>query len=110
VKKIVFWLLILGLLGYTGFKFGKPYYRYFALRADAQEVAKVSFEFQQRNEEDIRNMIFARAKELEIPIDKKDILVTRGENIMRIRTSWSEVVDMHGIFQKTLVFKVDTRG
>ncbi len=104
MKKTLFWLLILALLIYSGIKFGTPYYRYWAFKADAKEIVKVPLE----NEEEAKNKIFERAKELKIPINMEDIEISRNEKIMRVRTSWFEVVDLGGLYQKTLKFSVDT--
>ncbi|MDI6889818.1 MAG: hypothetical protein QMC83_02605 [Thermodesulfovibrionales bacterium] len=104
MKKAIFWLLLFAFLAYSGIKFGMPYYRYLAFKADAKEISRVSLE----NEEGIRDKVFERAKELKIPISKGDIEVSRTGRIMRIRTSWFEVVDILGIYRKTLKFTIDT--
>jgi len=104
MKKTLFWLLILALLIYSGIKFGTPYYRYWAFKADAKEIVKVSLE----NEAEVKNKIFERAKELKIPIDSEDIEISSNGKVMRVKTSWFEVVDIGGIYQKTLKFNVDT--
>jgi len=104
MKKALFWFLILALLIYSGIKFGTPYYRYLAFKSDAKEIVKVSLE----NEEEVKNKVFERAKELKIPIDREDIEISRNEKVMRVKTSWVEVVDIGGIYQKTLKFSVDT--
>lgn len=106
MKKAIFWLLILAFLVYSGIQFGTPYYRYWAFKADAKEIAKVSLE----NDEEIRNKVFERAKELKIPINMEDIEVSRVGKVVGVRTSWFEVVDILGIYQKTLKFNVDTEG
>lgn len=104
MKKALFWLLILALLIYSGIKFGTPYYRYWAFKSDAKEIVRVSLE----NEEEVKNKVFERAKELKIPIVREDIEISRNEKVMRVRTSWFEVVDIGGIYQQTLKFNIDT--
>jgi len=106
MKKAIFWLLILVFLVYVGLKFGVPYYRYLAFKSDAKEIVRVSIEV--RDEETIRNLIFERAEELKVPIDKKDIEVLKTEKDIRVKVSWSEVVDLLGMYQRTLKFDVDT--
>lgn len=106
MKKTIFWLLILVFLVYLGLKFGFPYYRYLAFKSDAKEIARVSIEV--INEEEIRNRIFERAQELKVPIDKTDIEVFKTERDVRVKTSWFEVVDILGVYQKTLKFNIDT--
>lgn len=106
MKKAIFWLLVLVFLAYLGLKFGFPYYRYLAFKSDAKEIARVSIEV--KNEEEIRNRIFERAQELKVPIDKRDIELFKTERDIRVKTSWFEVVDILGVYQKTLKFNVDT--
>lgn len=106
MKKAIFWLLVLVFLAYLGPKFGFPYYRYLAFKSDAKEIARVSIEV--KDEEEIRNRIFERAQELKVPIDKRDIELFKTERDIRVKTSWFEVVDILGVYQKTLKFNVDT--
>jgi hypothetical protein len=104
MKKII-WLLIFAFLVYTGIKFGMPYYRYVAFKSEAKEIAKISVGIKQ---DEIKNRVFERAQELKIPIQKDDIELSTTEKMVQIRTSWFEVVDILGQYQKTLIFSIDT--
>jgi len=106
MKKTFFWLLVLAFLVYSGIQFGMPYYRYLAFKSDTKEIARVSIEL--KNEEEIKDKVFERAQELKIPIDREDIELSKTAKVVRIRTSWFEVVDILGIYQKTLKFAIDT--
>jgi predicted membrane protein len=106
MKKGIFWILLLVFLAYLGFKFGVPYYRYLAFKADTKEIVKISIDV--KDDEKIRNKIFERAQELKVPIEKDDIEISRTERVLRVRISWFEVVDIYGIYQKTLTFSIDT--
>jgi len=106
MRKII-WLLILVFLIYTGIQFTKPYYRYLAFKSDAKEIARISVEM--KNEDEIRKMVYERAQELKIPIDKDDIELSMADKMVRIRTSWFEVVDILGIYRKTLTFSIDSQ-
>lgn len=105
-----FSLLVFILLVYAGFKFGMPYYRYKAFKSDVKEIIKISVEGANLTEQ-LSNQVYERAKELKIPIEKKDIKVTVGEKekTITIKTSWSEEVDIVGIYQRTLQFTIDIR-
>jgi len=103
LKKAIFWLVILALLVYSGFQFGMPYYRYTALKTDAKEIARISL----GEVEKTRAQIFLRAQELNIPIEEKEIVVTRTDRLVRVKVSWSESVNLFGIYQKTLNFTVN---
>jgi hypothetical protein len=104
MRKII-WLLILSFLVYSGFKFGMPYYRYVAFKSEVKEIARVSVGLK---DEEIENRVFERVQELKIPIQKDDIELSSTGKMVRIKTSWIEVVDILGQYRKTLIFSVDS--
>jgi len=101
--KFFFVMLVLAFLVYSGIKFGIPYYKYSAFKTDAKEIARTSV----GDIEKTRAQVFDRAQELKIPITEESIEVTKTEKRVRVITSWSETVDMLGLYQKTLNFNVD---
>lgn len=104
MRKII-WLLILSFLVYSVIKFGLPYYRYVAFKSEVKEIARISVGLK---EDEIKNRVFERSQELKIPIQKDDIELSTTEKMVRIRTSWLEVVDILGQYRKTLIFSVDS--
>jgi hypothetical protein len=104
MRKII-WLLILSFLVYSGIKFGMPYYRYVAFKSEVKEMAKISVGLK---EDEVKNRVFERAQELKIPIEKDDIELSTTEKTLWIRTSWFEVVDILGLYRKTLIFSIDS--
>ena len=104
MRKII-WLLILSFLVYSGIKFGMPYYRYVAFKSEVKEMTNVSVGLK---DEEIKNRVFERAQELKIPIQKDDIELFTTEKMVQIRTSWFEVVDILGLYRKTLIFSIDS--
>lgn len=88
---------------YIGIKFGIPYYKHSAFQSDVKELARISL----GDTEKTRAQIFARAQELKLPLDEKDILVTMKTKTVRVKTSWEDTVDVLGLYQKTLQFTVD---
>jgi hypothetical protein len=101
--KFVFFMLVLVFIIYAGLKFGMPYYRYSAFKSDVKELARISI----GDVEKTRAQIFERAVELKIPLEEKSIEVTKTEKTVRVRTAWSETVDMLGVYQKKLNFRVE---
>ena len=96
-------IVLLVVTGYVGYKFAVPYYKYSAFKSEAKEIVRVSPE----NIENIRAEIYESAKSYQIPIEEKDINVTKGDNTVRVVISWSSPVDLLGYYQKTLDFKID---
>lgn len=101
--KFTFVVIILVSLVYLGVKFGIPYYKHSAFQSDVKELARISLGDTKRT----RAQIFERAQELKIPLEEEDIVVTRKEKSVRVNTSWEETVDVLGLYQKTLKFRVD---
>src|SRR3972149_587676 len=105
IMKAIFWLVIFVFLAYSGLKFGFPYYRYLAFKSDAKEIVRVSIEA--KDEEVIRNLIFERAQELKVPIDKRDIEVFKTERDIRVKTSTFDVALAAGSYGRFLQVTVD---
>jgi hypothetical protein len=101
--KLIFVIALIVFLGYLGVKFGTPYYNYSAFKSEAKEIARISL----GDREKTRAQIFEKAVELKLPIEEKDIAVTQTGKTVRVKTSWSETVDILGVYQKTLDFAID---
>ncbi len=101
--KFIFVTGIIVFLIYAGIQFGIPFYKYSAFKSDAKELARISTGEVERT----RSQIFERAQELKLPLEEKDIVVTISGNVVCVKTSWSETVDILGLYQKTLNFNVD---
>lgn len=101
--KFIFIMLVLASLVYAGLKFGMPYYRYSAFKSDTKELARISI----GDTEKTRAQIFERAQELKLPLEENDIKVTKTVRGVRVQASWSETVDLLGLYQKKFNFAVD---
>jgi hypothetical protein len=88
---------------YVGFEFGIPYYRYASFKSEAKEIARLEI----GNVEKTKAQLYSAAQELKIPIEEKDIVVTKKTNTVRVQTSWSTTVDIFGLYRKTLDFTID---
>jgi hypothetical protein len=104
--KFIFVVLILASIAYVGWKFGIPYYRYSAFKSDAQELARISIGGTERT----RSQIYEKAQQLKLPLEESDIEVTTTANGVRVRASWSETVDLLGLYQKKINFSIDEEG
>lgn len=101
--KFIFVTGLLAFLIYAGIKFGMPYYRYSAFKSDAKELARIST----GDTEKTKAQIFERAQELKLPLEEKKIEVTKTGRGVRVQTSWSETVDVLGLYQKKFNFAID---
>lgn len=96
-------IIVLVSAAYVGIEFGMPYYRYSAFKSEAKQIARLEL----GNLNKTRAQLIEAAQEYKIPIEEKDIIVTKKMNTVRIQTSWSVMVDIMGFYQKTLNFNVD---
>lgn len=102
--KFAFVTALIAFAIYAGLQFGMPQYRYSTLKTNAKELARISVDI-----EKTRAQIAESAVELKVPITEKDIEVARENNLVTVKASWSETVDILGLYQKKLIFNLDIR-
>ena len=61
-------------------------------------------------DENILNDLYNKAKELNLPLEKEDIIVKREEGRLHITAEWEVEVEFIGNYKKTLKFSIDTDG
>ncbi len=96
-------IAILGLAVYSGLEFGMPYYRQSALKSEAKEIARSS----QGDLKKVKEDVLSSATTLKVPVGENDIVVEKRDSKIHIQASWSQTVDILGLYQKTLDFSVD---
>lgn len=105
IKFILIVAIIVSLV-YAGIKFGMPYYKHSALKSDIKEMVRVSLGDVNKT----KTEILERAVELKIPVGEKDVDVQKKGNILIVTTSWSETVDILGLYEQTLDFEIEVQG
>ncbi len=98
-------IAILAALVYGGYLFGMPYYRYEAFKSEVRANMKIEIGDAER----MRTRIYEVAQEFKLPLEEKDIIVTKKERSLRVETSWSVDVDVFGLYQRTLHFDIDEK-
>ena len=96
-------IMILFVLAYTGYKFAIPYYKYSMLKSSVKEFTLISL----GREDKLRNMIYNRAKELNAPVSNNNISVQNLGNSMHVSISWTDSVDLMGIYRKKIDFNIN---
>lgn len=99
-------IVILAAAFYAGFQFAVPYYHYESFKSDVKELALIGL----GDINKVKANVLQAAEENRIPIEEGDIIVTKKLNTVRVQTSWSETVDILGLYQKTLDFRIDVEG
>lgn len=101
--KFVATILLLAFAVYAGIKFGMPWYRYSAFKSETKELARISVGDVQRT----KSLILDKAYELKLPIVEDDLAVRKTDKTVIVKTSWSETVDLLGVYQQELYFHID---
>lgn len=101
--KPILCIAVLAITLYAGIQFGMPYYRYSAFKNEVKEIARLEL----GDVEKIKTQVYESAEVLKIPIEKEDIMVIKKKNTVRIQTAWAVDVDILGLYQRTVNFKVD---
>ncbi len=98
-----FTILLLVAVVFVLISFGKPYLRYYTLGSHTRDFLKMEI----GNIDVIRAKIKEEAKELNIPLEDKDLEVTLDQKTIRVKATWSETVDFWGYYQKKLDFTMN---
>jgi hypothetical protein len=101
--KLVFIIAVFVALVFVGFSFGRPYYRYNTLRSYTQD----RLEMELGNLKTIKEKVLEDAASLNIPLKEENLEVTQEGKKVRVKATWSEVVDFWGYYRKQLDFNMD---
>jgi hypothetical protein len=102
--KGLFWLLLFAAIVYAGFQFVMPQYRYHVFESDMRDVIR----FGVRDDAAMLEKIMQKVEEHGIPVTKDDISLYRDrEGRYNAKVSWSQTVDIFGLYSKTYDFSVD---
>ncbi len=96
-------IVILLFAGYVGLQFGIPYYRYSAFESETKAIARLELGTVDKT----RAQVYEAAQGFKIPIEEKDIVVNRKLHTIQVQTAWSTTVDIFGLYQKTLNFRIE---
>lgn len=91
---------------YSGYKFAVPYYKYSAFKSEVKEILRIYTGDVERT----KSQIYQKVDELNIPLNKEDINFEQVDKNLIVQASWSETVDLFGIYQHTLNFNIDLKG
>lgn len=103
----IFFILAVITAIYLSYTLLPHYLSYYSFKDIAQERAKFA---QVMKDEGILNDLHKKAKELDLPLEKEDIIVKREEGRLHITTEWEVEVEFIGGYKKTLKFTIDAGG
>ncbi len=97
------WILFVLALVYVAIKFVGPYYHYYSLKWDVQDIMK----FEYYNPAKYRDLIYEKVLEYSLPISREDIEIERTGERFHAHIEWSEDVVFPGGYTVTLDFEID---
>lgn len=101
--KVFLVLAILALLVFAGISFGTPYYRYFTLSARTADILKGEVG---SNTQFVHGKVVELASDLNIPLGSEDVSVSHDgrHNKITVKATWTETVDLLGLYSHELNF------
>jgi len=107
IATLVF-LLIVCLVMYAAVKIVPPYRAYYSMEDEAAQQMTLIQVNPINPEAIVKSDLFSKAQELELPLEKDDIEVTRGpDGVVSVRMEWGERVDFGYGITRDFYFKVD---
>ncbi len=101
--KLFLILAIVAAVAFIGISFGKPYIRFNTLRSHTKDTLMMEI----GNVPIIRNKIMADAAELNVPLKEENLDVAIQDRKVKVKATWSEVVDFWGYYRKELDFTME---
>ncbi len=99
-------ILIVASAIYLSYMLLPHYLNYYSFRDLAQAKTMAS---QILKDEDILNDLYKKAKEMDLPLERENIIITRGEGrTLNINAQWEIEVEFIGGYKRNLQFTVDT--
>jgi hypothetical protein len=102
IKGIIGLFLLIALI-LAGVTFARPYYRYYSLGSHTRDFLRTEI----GNVETIRKNIMKDAAELDVPLDEKDVSVTLVQKIIKVKATWTDTVDLWGLYQTNVDFVME---
>lgn len=100
--KTVFSLFFLGALLASLMLFGKPYYRSYTLGSHTRDFLKT----EAGDITKIRENVMQNAAELGIKLNEANLVVTLDKQVVKVKATWKDTVDLWGYYQKTFDFEM----
>ena len=104
---VVLFLLAVAAAIYISYMLLPHYLSYYSFKDTIQEKAKFA---QVMKNEDVLNDLYKKAKDLDLPLEKEDIIVKREEGRLHITAEWEVEVEFIGGYRKTIKFTIDVSG
>jgi hypothetical protein len=89
--RTLFWLALLGVVVYIAFHYGAPQVRAWRYHDAMTQTAKLSGDM---SEADVRAELMATARDLDVPLSDRRLVIHGAGGRMNVMASWEEVVTL----------------
>ncbi|HTF99458.1 MAG TPA: hypothetical protein VK654_02590 [Nitrospirota bacterium] len=90
--KVWFWLIVLGVIIYAGVKLAMPYFDFERMKDEMTVKARLA---QVLKDDEVRQALVAKAKELELPLGPENFILQRDEAKQRMYIAAAWDVEVH---------------
>lgn len=102
--KGLFWLLVFASVIYGAYKFFPPFFSYYMLKTEVESEAKVAHMY---SDETLARRILTKASNWDAPIERENIVIERGRDVIYISVHYTFTFDFFGKYQKEYVFDIN---
>ena len=92
----LFYIVIVALIIYTGYSWGKAQWNYESMKETVTDILKFTTEQREINYALTKEMIINRAAELQIALSEEDIEISENENSLTIDVYWDTPITFPG--------------
>ncbi len=83
-------------LVFLGIKLVPPYIQNYEFQSDLESIARLSTYAAQKTEDDVRNDVMGKAKELSLPVTPEQVAVTKSTYGVNINVKYTVVIEVPG--------------
>ena len=87
------WLILAGVLGYVGFKFGEAYWNYFEVKYKVQEALNWAAAGSYKSEAEISQKVITRVAEAGVELKPRNIKIQQSTHSLQISVFWGQMIE-----------------
>ena len=87
------WLVLLGILGFAGYKFGEAYWIYYQAREQIRQALTWTVAGDPKPEPAIVQRVITQVKDAEVQLTPRNIRITQTSDSLTLNVSWTQVVE-----------------
>jgi hypothetical protein len=101
--KALFYIALLAVCIHLAILFGMPQFRYYSYKSEAGEIVKLDLGGAVK----VKERLLEEAREYNLPVEMGQIAVSGEPGRYNAQITWSETVDVYGLYSKEFGFTVE---